>query len=112
MLRGIRCGLAVLCGVLVAGTSLAALAADTGTIKGKVTFKGGREAVPPESQRKPIKTEGADPNCTKRIGTNEAHVDKDADGARTSAIASSKRRANRSCWTRTAASTSRTSWGS
>jgi plastocyanin len=81
MLRGIRCGLAVLCGVLVAGTSLAALAADTGTIKGKVTFKGGREAVPPESQRKPIKTEGADPNCTKRIGTNEAHVDKDADGA-------------------------------
>lgn len=65
-------------GMVLGGTTLAE---GTGTIKGTVTFKGGKEALSKQDKRKSIKTQAADPNCTKKIGTNRAHVRKLADGA-------------------------------
>jgi plastocyanin len=65
-------------GLLMTGVTLAE---DTGTIKGKATFKGGREAVPDQFQPKLIDTKSADPNCTKKIGTTQARAAKEADGA-------------------------------
>ncbi len=65
-------------GLFLTGT---ALAGDTGTIKGKVTLKGGREAVPKNLRSKKIVTQQADPNCTKTIGTTKARVAKQAKGS-------------------------------
>lgn len=66
--------------MLVCGLA-SARAEDSGVIKGKVTFKGGREGLPADMQRKPIATTATDPNCHKKIGTNTAHVQKSADGS-------------------------------
>jgi plastocyanin len=74
--------MAALAGVALLSSGIApALAADTGSVKGKVTYKGGREALPDDLKRKGIPTTAADPNCTKQIGTNTVHVQKAADGS-------------------------------
>lgn len=49
-------------------------------VKGKVTFKGGREALKGDDVRKEIPT-SADPNCAAKIGGYRAIVQKAADGA-------------------------------
>ena len=66
--RGVRCAVVLLA---LAGT---ALAEDGGRIKGKVTFKGGREALPKHLRTKKIPAGQANPQCVKRIGTNKARV--------------------------------------
>ncbi len=74
--------MAVLAGAMLVGGRVApALAGDAGGVKGKVTYKGGREALPDDLKRKGIPTTAADPNCTKQIGTNTVHVQKAADGS-------------------------------
>lgn len=69
--------------ILAVGLMLtgAAVAQETGTIKGKVTLKGGRDAVPDNLKPTLINTTGADPKCTKRIGTTLARVAKAEDGS-------------------------------